>query len=260
MKLNFFILILYFMFGVIFFSCQKLPHCFDCSPISWFPIHTAAKNGDVEEIRRLLKQGADIHSRAIGASTPGLTALHIATIHDHPEAVSFLISKGAEVNARDTYGRTPLYEAKSVEVAKILLKNDADVHTEDYINNFTPLHNVKSVEIATVLLENDSELNTKSDGDWTPLHVKILEKQTTLALFFINQGADIHIQNTDGNTPLHLAVEKEETEVAKLIFQKGGNPYTKNKEKNNPFSMAKDKDNQELIELFETYVPETSSA
>ena len=47
----------------------------------------------------------------VPTSTPltvGQTPLHIAALTGHSEAGRFLLGNGAEVNARDTKGRTPL--------------------------------------------------------------------------------------------------------------------------------------------------------
>ena len=49
--------------------------------------------------------------------------------YGHKELVEFLLSRGADVNARAIYGTTPLFQAYrrgNVEIARILLRHGAD--------------------------------------------------------------------------------------------------------------------------------------
>lgn len=41
----------------------------------------------------------------------GMTALHLAAMHDYAEIVEYLISKEAMVDAEDNNGNTPLWRA-----------------------------------------------------------------------------------------------------------------------------------------------------
>ena len=65
----------------------------------------ASRSGDAVLIGRLLGQGAEVNS----TTRYGVTALHFASDKGHLEAVRLLLSRGAEVNASDTfYTATPL--------------------------------------------------------------------------------------------------------------------------------------------------------
>ena len=56
------------------------------------------ERGDAERITRLLDQRPDL---VISRDETGATALHVAAFHGHRSIVNLLISRGAEVNARD---------------------------------------------------------------------------------------------------------------------------------------------------------------
>jgi len=60
------------------------------------------------------------------AECEGQTNLHFAAKNGHIRMVKQLVKKGANVNAIDSYGETPLHEASSVDVVKFLIENGAD--------------------------------------------------------------------------------------------------------------------------------------
>ncbi len=68
------------------------------------PLALAAHQGDVETVRVLLDNGADLHAR----NNHGSTVLHSAASSGHPAVVRLLLARGAEPSPRDCRGRTPL--------------------------------------------------------------------------------------------------------------------------------------------------------
>lgn len=72
-------------------------------------LHGAARYGSVEIMQMLFSAGAVLDVSNITWGTP----LQFASILGRPDAVKFLVSKGADVNARPIYSRgTALYEAE----------------------------------------------------------------------------------------------------------------------------------------------------
>ncbi|EAR83390.2 ankyrin repeat protein (macronuclear) [Tetrahymena thermophila SB210] len=66
-----------------------------------------------------------------------LTALHWASKRGHLKLAQFLIQKGADVNATDILGKTPLYyacQADHIDIVKILLYNKAYPWSNKYIS------------------------------------------------------------------------------------------------------------------------------
>ena len=71
-------------------------------------IHGAAKNGDLEGIKALLKDNPNL---VFSKGTNGATPLHYAAANGHKEVVEVLLTNHAEVNAKDNGGSTPLHAA-----------------------------------------------------------------------------------------------------------------------------------------------------
>jgi ankyrin repeat protein len=70
-------------------------------------LHYAALGNDVERIRSLIADGADVNL----ADTKGYTPLHFAAQEQANEAAEVLLAEGAEVDPVDQWGNTPLSRA-----------------------------------------------------------------------------------------------------------------------------------------------------
>ena len=100
-------------------------------------IWEAAKQGNLEAVKQHLADGADVNAK----DKYGLTPLHYAAWQGRNEIVELLTANGADVNAKDVDGGTPLHEAASdgrKEVVELLIDNGADVNVKDD-RGMTPL-------------------------------------------------------------------------------------------------------------------------
>jgi hypothetical protein len=130
-------------------------------------LFAAADAGNIEAVKQHLAAGADVNAKDDWGKTPlyvaalgGLiqlnaTAARIGTtaatqeeasgilnwmldgLEKHKEIAELLIAKGAEVNAKDKYGRTPLHWAAKYgrkEIIELLLTNGADVNAIADVN------------------------------------------------------------------------------------------------------------------------------
>jgi ankyrin repeat protein len=85
----------------------------------------------------LLQNGADVNAVNINGKTP----LHVAVEYGVPEhLITILLAHGADVNAKEKFDRTPLYYVRSVEVTEILIEYGADVNVISAVLKRTPLH------------------------------------------------------------------------------------------------------------------------
>jgi hypothetical protein len=98
------------------------------------PLMEAAKTGDLETVRDILKRSADIDAM----SEKGKTALHYAAANGHVEIAKLLLEHGAVIDARDRDGHTPLMFAAIYgcnHTVQALLVNGADIHAKTRAGN-----------------------------------------------------------------------------------------------------------------------------
>lgn len=126
-------------------------------------------------------------------STPSqeTTMLFQAAQEGNVKRIKELVSKGADVNANDGRGYTPLHYTS--DVSKEKLKSMRGLNTETV---------EESVAVAFTV--------SKFDG---------YEKST---LFLIEKGANVNAENNDGNTPLELAERVENVGVIEILKLHGG--------------------------------------
>ena len=90
----------------------------------------AAGEGRLEEVQRLINEGADVNAKL----KDGYTALMGASWAGNLEVMKILIEKRVDVNAKNTNGLTALMFASAtgnLEVVKLLLEKGADVNAKD---------------------------------------------------------------------------------------------------------------------------------
>jgi len=146
------------------------------------PLMNAAGKGDIKEAEKLLSSGADVNERWFDNYTP----LHFAAFYaSQPNVAALLIEKGADVNAKDNYGRTPLYVAAwkgQVNFVTMLLKKGADpgIATNE---GKTPLRIAQDsghTTIAKILSEAEKKFLEGNEGTAATYLPKPVAKETAI--------------------------------------------------------------------------------
>ena len=143
-------------------------------------LHFAARAGDVEEIARLVAAGADVNARDAHGNTP----LKYASAEPVPAAVRKLIELGADVNLGDDRGFTPLhcaaahgFHAEAAEMAEALLARGADVNARSRELAFVPLHEATGAEVIRLLVSRGADASVRNSAGLTPLEYMIEDER-----------------------------------------------------------------------------------
>jgi len=158
-------------------------------------IFAAAIFGDAAEIEKLL---AGDRSLVNALSPDGWFPLHLAAHFGHPDAVLVLLNKGAKVDATSTNAmrNMALHAAaagRAPTVAKLLLDAGADVNARQ-TGGWTPLHSVAQsgdVEFARILTEAGADIGVRAENQQRPLDLALTKGQQAMVDFLEAHGASL---------------------------------------------------------------------
>ena len=241
----------------------------------WTALHHAALNGGKEIVELLIGKGADVNAKNNLHKTPLYYAeretidllrkhggkrgyelkaeatqpepttakapdisIHKAAEDGNIEAVKQYLDGGADVNAKDKLGWTPMFYAASSgrkEIAELLIAKGADVNAKSKFGSQIPLYFAAQSgyrEIAELLIENGADVNAKIDRGRTPLYAATYGGYNQVIELLIAKGADVNAKSDDGRTSLDYAEKLEDwrspedraakKETADLLRKHGG--------------------------------------
>ena len=140
------------------------------------PLHRAAYHGLTEKVRLLLRNNADISRRAQRGETP---LLYATRPEGHPETALALLEDGADVDAADNFGMTPLHGAAMIG----------------------------DVDVARVLLDKGADVNRQTLAGYTALHIAASSGKTEFVQFLLDKGADRNLRDNRNLTPAEAAAQ-----------------------------------------------------
>jgi len=234
-----------------------------CTQLLDFLLIKAVRANQIDIVKLLLKNGANVNTNILDLDTP----LSEAVSYENIEVVRILIENKADVNIKDNdQGRTPLHHAayyRYPEIMKLLIAKGANVNSSSKFGD-TPLHNclssdfdidISSLQVIKILLEHGADINAKDDGGNTLLHEAIKlsheaheedqededvslpdevnieeekDERIKLVELLIKCGADVDVTNKQNETPLYYAINREEDrdfglKITKLLLKNGAN-------------------------------------
>jgi ankyrin repeat protein len=186
----------------------------------------AAKARDREQVRVLLQQKAAPNETA-GDET---TALHWAAHWDDIEMASLLLRAGANVQAANRYGVTPLVLAcanGSDRMVDLLLKAKADPNTTVGDGEAVLMTASRTGNAAAVKLLIAAGAKVNAQEGWrgqTPLMWAAAEGHNDAVQALITARAEINARSKAGFTPLLFAVREGRAEVVRILLKAGASP------------------------------------
>lgn len=220
-------------------------------------IHDYVEKGNIKEVSRLIKTGADVN-RVRKALKPLMIAASSGDAN--VDMLRLLVENGADVNAQKYKTlETPLYyavRAGNIDKIRFLLDAGADINYRDYRNADVLIDAIYGeynqdenlLAILNLLIERGAEVNNTNISEESALKnafrklkfdaVKLLldagadKEQLNLselmeAVAFgsvedvknlLEKGADVYNFDCDGRNPVFLSLELQDIEKAKLII------------------------------------------
>ncbi|MGC9119596.1 MAG: ankyrin repeat domain-containing protein, partial [Thermoproteus sp.] len=168
------------------------------------------------------------------ADREGGTALHAAARLCDVELIQQLLDGGANIDARDKHGRTPLYyavESRCLDAVLLLLQRGALPSSSD----LEPAVRRNDVALLSVLLKANPEA-ARGAG---PLHVAAAANAVESAALLIAYGADINARGRNNKTPLHVAMLHCNTEIVELLLRYGASIKARDRFDRTPVQAAR---------------------
>jgi Ankyrin repeats (3 copies)/Ankyrin repeat len=152
----------------------------------------------------------------------GDTALHLAAAAYLRDIAEDLLSRGADVGARNRRGAEPLHYAADGSPGAQWWDPQAQYAVVEF------------------LIRAGANSNATDKSGVAPLHRAVRTRCTAAARALLRNGADVHGRNASGSTPLHLAIQntgrggsgsaasrEEQASIIRLLLQWGARPSDK---------------------------------
>jgi ankyrin repeat protein len=183
------------------------------------PIHDAAEEGDLAGVQAKLDKGADVNAK----EEEGYTPLDFAIIYENTEIANLLLEHDGKSGAADSIQVAAT--VGNIEAVKRHLAAGVDVNAKSEVNGQTSLHTAANngrKEIAEQLIDNGADVNAMEVWGATPLNLATGGGRKEIVELLITKGADVNANGGMFGTPLDRAIRNEQTKTADLLRELGG--------------------------------------
>jgi ankyrin repeat protein len=218
----------------------------------------AAKDGDTVGVKLFLIAGMSPEVRNDAGETP----LLLASRYDHAGAARALLEGGADVNARDKRGFTPLMRAVlngSVETVKTVMEFRPDLNAQttdpdpDTSGSTALMYAVAKdrKEVVDLLLDAGADINESDVTVGSALTWAAYYDREELVADLLERGADPNVVNNVGGTPLIVAATKGSTRIVQMLLDHGADPAAKSKDGKNALQWAQAAHRADVVKVLQ---------
>lgn len=172
-------------------------------------------------------------------------------VYGTEQEIEEAIKAGADVNARDKKGNTPMRQIlmcrSTVDFLQILLAAGADINEKggeanesllmmalsywpDPSPNSLPEGAECDYDIIKFLIESGADVNARDDNGRTALMVAALRRDPEVVRLLLEAGADVNVRDKNGRTALWAASRSQYPETMKILLDAGIEANVKDKD------------------------------
>jgi ankyrin repeat protein len=192
------------------------------------PLHEACLWGQLEIMEFLIDRGSDINVRALAGNTTLHWAVHaFVDAGARAEMAQFLLARSPDLaRTRNVNGITPLHWAGNElpHIVELLVQHGADVDAPDR-SGMTPLHHWTRYwedDASEVLIGLGADLDATDDHGRTPLHVAAIAGRPKRYRLLSSSGARLSPRDHRDLTPADYASRFGHEELAREMVARGG--------------------------------------
>lgn len=207
---------------------------------------------DSTRIEYLLQRGANINAQNVEGQTP----LMIAAQNGDLSVVNGLLEYGAKPNIQDNDGWTAAMHAVRTNDPKIFrllgrFKADFNLINHDEMTALALAVFENKANAAVAMLDNKADPNLKmGKAQYDALMLAVKKGRLQMAQTLLQYKANPNAQNAGGVTPLMIAAHGDQDMIVSLLLKAGANPALKDDEGKTSIMLAKENDaNKALLQL-----------
>jgi ankyrin repeat protein len=243
-------------------------------------IFDAIRGGNIAKVKELVEKDLQlVKARNARQSTP----LHVAVDSDNESMTRYLIEKGSDVNALNSNEWTPLFYAKTINIARLLVDKGADIHTgmplawmlatgrkdvaellldrgaglPEIGTNQSLLFLVRSLRCGSIrflekYLQQGFDPLYESLTKSNLLHYASESDSAELIDRLIGLDVPANKTNMFGWRPLHIAAANGRLQTVKSLLKKDPDPNARTNDGKTPYNLAVEAKKDEIVEYLKS--------